>query len=116
MKAGALIDGAPFGSDTVKIMGEALDLTWVRIAPIFGKVPHEVDAARLKLAEAILAVITEGDTDVEDLKDRAIQAMAKKLRLESSSGIASPPYYTSASLKHPPSLPIGFAPGQCLDL
>jgi hypothetical protein len=77
MKARALIDGVPFGSETAKAMGEAFDQAWARIARIFGKAPYEVEIARLKLAEAILAVTSDGDTDVPVLMDRAIEAMAK---------------------------------------
>jgi hypothetical protein len=76
MKARALIDGASFGAETVKAMGEAFDQAWVRIAPTFDNVPEEIEGARLMLAEMILSVATEGNTDVEDLKDRAIRATA----------------------------------------
>ena len=74
MKARALIDGASFGAETVKAMGEAFDQAWVRIAPTFDNVPEEIEGARLMLAEMILSVATDGNTDVEDLKDRAIRA------------------------------------------
>ena len=75
MKARALIDAAPFGPDTVKAMGEAFDQAWARIAPSFSDT--EVEPARVMLAELMLSVATEGHTDVEDLQDRAIIAMAK---------------------------------------
>ena len=75
MKARALIDGASFGPETVKAMGEAFDRAWARIAPTFSD--KEVETARLMLAELMLSIATEGDTDVEDLQDRAIIAMAK---------------------------------------
>jgi len=80
MQARALIHGASFGPETVKAMGEAFDQAWERIAPTFGNIPEEVEAARLMLAEAMLSVVTEGDTDVAALKDRAIEAMAKHYR------------------------------------
>jgi hypothetical protein len=51
MKARALIDGAAFGPETVKAMGEAFDQAWAGIAPIFGNMPHEVEAARIRQAE-----------------------------------------------------------------
>jgi len=72
MKARALIDGAPFGSETVKAIGEVFDQTSVRIKMIFGNDHDAVEAARIRLAEAILSVSTEGNTDVEDLKNRTI--------------------------------------------
>jgi hypothetical protein len=67
MKARALIDGAPFGPETVKAIGEAFDQASARIK----------EAARIRFAEAILSVAIEGNTDVEDLKNRAIVELAK---------------------------------------
>src|SRR5262245_20241463 len=64
MKARALIDGAPYGSETVKAIGEVFDQTSVRIKMIFGNDHDAVEAARIRLAEAILSVSTEGNTDV----------------------------------------------------
>ena len=80
MRARALVDGAVFGPETVKAMGAAFDQAWSRMAPTFGNIPQEVEAARLRLAEAMLSVATEGNTNIADLKDRAIAAMAKKFR------------------------------------
>jgi hypothetical protein len=77
MKARALIDGAPFGPETLKAMGEAFDLAWARINRIFGNVPEAIETVRIRLAEAIMSVATEGNTDVEDLKNRAIVELAK---------------------------------------
>ena len=54
-----MIDGAPFGPETVKAMGEAFDRTWARIKRIFDNAPDAVAAARTRLAEAILSVATE---------------------------------------------------------
>jgi hypothetical protein len=71
MKARALIDGAPFGPETAKAIGEAFDQASKRINRIFGNDTHAVEAASVRFAEAILSVATEGNTDVEDLKNRA---------------------------------------------
>jgi hypothetical protein len=76
MKARALIDGAPFGPETVKAIGEAFDQASARINRIFGNDLYAVEAARVRFAEAILSVATEGNTDVEDLKKRAIVELA----------------------------------------
>jgi len=75
MKARTLIDGAPF--ETVKAMGEAFDQASARIKRIFGNDPDAIEAARIRLAEAILSVATEGNTEVEDLKNRAIVQLAQ---------------------------------------
>ena len=77
MKARALIEAAAFGPETVTAMGEAFNRTWARIKRIFGNTPDAVETARTRLAEAILSVATEGNTDVEDLKNRAIVELAK---------------------------------------
>jgi hypothetical protein len=80
MKARALINAASFGPETMEAMGYAFNEAWARMAPIFGNIPQEVETARLRLAEAMLSVATEGNTDVADLKDRAIEAMATGYR------------------------------------
>ena len=74
MKARRLIDGASFGPATLKAMGEAFDQAWTEIAGNFGTT--QVENARLRLAEAMLSVATEGSTDVGALKAGALQAMA----------------------------------------
>jgi hypothetical protein len=80
MKARRLIDGAAFGPETVKAMGQAFDQAWAEIAGNFGTVPVEVESARLMLAEAMLSIATEGSTDVAALKAGALQAMALDYR------------------------------------
>ena len=79
MKARALIVDASFGPEALKAMGEAFDQAWARVAPIFGNMPHEVEveAARLRLAEAVLSAANEGSTDVEALTTNALDVMAK---------------------------------------
>ena len=76
MKARKLIDGASFGPETVKAMGQAFDQAWAEIAGHFGDSPSQIENARLKLAGALLSVATDGSTDVAALKAGALQAMA----------------------------------------
>jgi hypothetical protein len=76
MKARRLIDGASFGPETIKAMGEAFDQAWAQIAGDFGDDPLEVESAKLRLAEAMLSVATDGSTDVAALKAGGLQAMA----------------------------------------
>ena len=54
MEARRLIDGASFGPDTLKAMGEAFDEAWAQIAGNFGEV--QVENARLRLAEAVVSM------------------------------------------------------------
>jgi hypothetical protein len=72
MKARALIEGASFGSETVKAMW---DVGTYR-APIYSDVPGAIKGARITLAEAILSVTTEGSTDVAALKANAVYAIS----------------------------------------
>lgn len=76
----ALIDGASFGPDTVKAMCQAFDETWAEVAGNFGDSPMEIESARLRLADAMLSVTTEGSTDVAALKAGALGAMALDYR------------------------------------
>jgi hypothetical protein len=87
MKARALIDGAPFGPETVKAIVEAFERASTRINRIFDNDPDGVEAARIRLAEAILSVASEGNTDLEDLKNRAIVELAKTTGGRSTKGL-----------------------------
>jgi hypothetical protein len=86
MKARRLIDGAAFGPETLKAVGEAFDQAWAQIAGNFGDSPTQVENARLRLAKAMLSIATEDSTDVAALKAGALQAMAMDYR----SGIRVP--------------------------
>jgi hypothetical protein len=80
MKARRLIDGAAFGPETLKAMGEAFDQAWAEIAGNFGRGSDQIVNARLRLADAMLSIATEGNTDVNALKRGALQAMAMDYR------------------------------------
>ena len=69
------IGGAAYGSEAVRAMGQAFDLAWVEIAGNFGAGLLEIEAARLRLAEAVLSVAAEGSTDVAAIKADAVHAM-----------------------------------------
>ena len=75
MKARQLIDGASYGPETLKAMGQAFDEAWQRIAGNFGNDPQDIERARLRLANALLSVTAEDSRDVEALKRGALQAM-----------------------------------------
>jgi hypothetical protein len=76
MKARGLIDGAAFGPDALKVIGQAFDEAWASIADNFGTEPMSIEAGRLALAEALLSVASEDSRDVEVLKRGALEAMA----------------------------------------
>ena len=81
MRARRVIDGAAFGPETVKAMGEAFDQAWAEVSVHFGDTPSQIENARLRLAEAMLSITTDGATDVAALKTGALQAMAMDYRL-----------------------------------
>jgi hypothetical protein len=54
MKARALIDGAPFGTETVKAISEAFDQASTRIKRIFDGDPNAAEVARIRLAKAVI--------------------------------------------------------------
>jgi hypothetical protein len=50
------------------------------IAGNFGNDDHDIQRARTKLAETLLSVVREHEGDAEELKSRALQAMALQYR------------------------------------
>jgi hypothetical protein len=69
------IGGAAFGPAAVRAMGQAFDQAWAEIAGNFGASLVEVEAARLRLAEAVLSAAAKGGTDVATLKYAALRWM-----------------------------------------
>jgi hypothetical protein len=80
MRARQLIDGASFGPEALKVIGEAFDAAWAEIAGNFANDPAEIDEALFKLATALLSVASEDSRDVEVLKKAALQRMALDYR------------------------------------
>ena len=90
MKARQLVDGASYGPETLKVIGQAFDEAWANIAGNFGNDPDDIERGRLKLANALLSVASEDCRDVEALKRRALQAMALAYRGRDSHSPAHP--------------------------
>ena len=88
MKARALIDGASYGPDALKVMGQAFDEAWSTIAGNFGSDPQDIEKARLRLANAILSIADEDSRDVDVLKRAALQRMALDYRRRNDVGFA----------------------------
>jgi len=70
-----LIDTASLGPEALKMIGEAFEAAWAEIARKFSGHPAQVEAARLRLATALLSVASEGGRDVEALKRDALLRM-----------------------------------------
>jgi hypothetical protein len=77
MSARQLIDNASFGPVALKAIGEAFDAAWTEIAGGFVSDPIVIEAARLKLANAILSLAKQDSRDVEALKRAALEVMAR---------------------------------------
>jgi hypothetical protein len=75
MEGRKLFDRAAFGPDTLKVMGQAFDEAWSSIAGNFGE--DQVLAARMKLANIILAIATDDNRDVAALAAMALRQMAR---------------------------------------
>lgn len=80
MRGRQLIDGAAFGPDALKAIGEAFDAAWIEIAGNFGNVPVDIDKARYRLATWLLSVAREDSRDAEVLKRAALVEMALDYR------------------------------------
>ena len=64
-----------FGPDSLRAMGRVFDELWAEMAGDIGDNPDVVEAARLALAEAVLAVASDEsrDVDVEALKTAVLR-------------------------------------------
>jgi hypothetical protein len=80
MQARRLIDGASFGPDTLKVVGQAFDQAWAEIAENFGNDASAIENGRLQLADAMLSIANEKSTNVAALKAGALEAMAMQRR------------------------------------
>jgi hypothetical protein len=75
MKARAIIGGANFDPNTLKIVYAAFDNAWDEIASQVSSRPDAIEAARLRLAEIVLSLARNGSRDAEALRDAAVNAM-----------------------------------------
>jgi hypothetical protein len=85
MKAHALIGMATFDPETLRTVYKAFDAAWERIAPGVSDNPEAVLAARMKLAETVLAV-AKGleEFDANGLAELALERMyAEPIKLGS---------------------------------
>jgi hypothetical protein len=79
MRARQHIDGASFGPDALKAIGQAFDAAWSEIAHQFDS-PLAIEATRLNLANALLSIARENSRDVPELKQAALQRLALDAR------------------------------------
>ena len=70
------IDGACYGPEALKAIGQAFDEAWLQIAGNFGDDPGDIEKARLTLARAVLSIANEDSRDVRILRQAALERMA----------------------------------------
>src|SRR6478672_9312314 len=80
MKARQLIDGASYGPEALKAMGQAFDEAWLNIAGNFSDDSRDIEKARLRLANALLSVADEDSRDVEALQRGALRTWPSPIR------------------------------------
>jgi hypothetical protein len=76
MKARRLIEGSAFGPETMSVVSQAFDQAWATIEDHFQGDEKSIEAARLRLAHAVLVVAHEDIGGVERLKQHALELMA----------------------------------------
>jgi hypothetical protein len=82
MRARQIVESGSFGPETLKVAYQAFDEAWQSVASYFGSDPVTIEAARTKLANAILAVCHEESRDFRALKMAALAILARHYRLD----------------------------------
>ena len=80
MDARELIDGATYGPEALKAIGQAFDAAWSEIAANYGDDPGDIEAGRIRLAHAVLAAVDDRTRDVEALKLAGLARLARDYR------------------------------------
>jgi hypothetical protein len=80
MKARRLIESSAYDAEALRLITRAFDAAWGEIAHHFHGDDRAIEAARLRLAHAVLVVAREDSDDPERLKRDALQLMAMAYR------------------------------------
>jgi hypothetical protein len=72
-----LISQSAYGPERLGILFQAFDEAWKILAPSYGQSPLAVQAARLKLANAILGLARTDIEDADTIRDHAIKLLAR---------------------------------------
>jgi hypothetical protein len=73
-----LIASGSYDPDTLKVLFEAFDNAWEQIAPTVGNHTEAVEAAQIKLANIIMALVTYGKPmDTDTLTQDAVELMSE---------------------------------------
>ena len=80
MRVAKILAGCTYGPETLKVIGKAFDEAWANIADHFAGDARRADAARERLAHAILIAASEDSRESEPIKNVALQIMALSYR------------------------------------
>jgi len=80
MRAAKILAGCTYGPETLRIIGKAFDDAWADIAVHFAGDTGRAEAARERLAHAVLVAAMEDSRDPGPIKTMALQIMALSYR------------------------------------
>jgi streptomycin 6-kinase len=80
VRAAKVLAGCTYGPETLKVIGRAFDGAWADIANHFAGDRDRADAARERLAHAVLIAAAEDSRDHQQIKNTALQIMALSYR------------------------------------
>jgi hypothetical protein len=80
VRAAKILAGCTYGPETLKIISRAFDGAWADIATHFAGDRNRADAARERLAHAVLIAAAEDSRDHQEIKNTALQIMALSYR------------------------------------
>jgi hypothetical protein len=75
VEARKLIEGANYGPVQLAVLRQAFDAAWEQLAPSVSARASAIQAARLRLANAVLAAAPNGPMQVERIKADALKAV-----------------------------------------
>ena len=84
-----VFEGVTFGPGALFAVRQAFDEVWESIAGNFSNDPNTVQAARTKLAKALLSIASDDSRDVEALKRAALKIMSEGYRRTGDIGLAT---------------------------
>jgi hypothetical protein len=80
MRVAKILAGCTYGPETLKVIGKAFDDAWAAIADHFAGDAPRAEAARERLAHAVLIAAREDSREPEPIKNLALQIMALSYR------------------------------------
>ena len=80
MRVAKILAGCTYGPETLKVIGKAFDDAWATSTDNFAGDATRAEAARERLAHAVLIAAREDSREPEPIKNLALQIMALSYR------------------------------------